>query len=77
MIPERQTERKRERDNVFMTYGLRIDSKDDEKRKFYRQKDKEAKVDLNFAWKIRVFGRVARWFVFKQKIPIWVNFGRP
>jgi hypothetical protein len=22
-----------------------------------------------------VFGRVARWFVFKPKIPIWVNFG--
>jgi hypothetical protein len=24
-----------------------------------------------------VFGRVARWFVFKPKIPIWVNFGGP
>jgi hypothetical protein len=22
-------------------------------------------------------GRVARWFVFKPKIPIWVNFGGP
>jgi hypothetical protein len=21
--------------------------------------------------------RVARWFVFKPKIPIWINFGRP
>jgi hypothetical protein len=22
-------------------------------------------------------GRVARWFVFKPKIPIWINFGGP
>jgi hypothetical protein len=22
-----------------------------------------------------LYGRVARWFVFKPKIPIWVNFG--
>jgi hypothetical protein len=22
-------------------------------------------------------GRVARWFVFKPKIPLWVNFGGP
>jgi hypothetical protein len=26
-------------------------------------------------WKSRVGCRVARWFVFKPKIPIWVNFG--
>jgi hypothetical protein len=24
-----------------------------------------------------VHGKVARWFVFKPKIPIWVNFGGP
>jgi hypothetical protein len=26
---------------------------------------------------IRISSRVARWFVFKPKIPIWVNFGGP
>jgi hypothetical protein len=26
---------------------------------------------------VGVHGRVARWFVFKPKIPIWVNFGGP
>jgi hypothetical protein len=26
---------------------------------------------------VRVHSRVARWFVFKTKIPIWVNFGGP
>jgi hypothetical protein len=25
----------------------------------------------------RLFSRVARWFIFKPKIPIWVNFGIP
>jgi hypothetical protein len=25
----------------------------------------------------RVPSRVARWFLFKPKIPIWVNFGGP
>jgi hypothetical protein len=24
-----------------------------------------------------MMARVARWLVFKPKIPIWVNFGRP
>jgi hypothetical protein len=24
-----------------------------------------------------VFDRVARWFIFKPKIPLWVNFGKP
>jgi hypothetical protein len=27
--------------------------------------------------KCKLLRRVARWFVFKPKIPIWVNFGRP
>jgi hypothetical protein len=26
---------------------------------------------------LRVTFRVARWFVFKLKIPVWVNFGGP
>jgi hypothetical protein len=29
----------------------------------------------NFFWVVRV--RVARWFLFKPKLPIWVNFGGP
>jgi hypothetical protein len=29
------------------------------------------------AKKIAVRNRVARWFVFKPKIPIWENFGGP
>jgi hypothetical protein len=24
-----------------------------------------------------VMGRVARWYIFEPKIPIWVNFGKP
>jgi hypothetical protein len=25
----------------------------------------------------KILSRVARWFVFKPKIPIWINFGGP
>jgi hypothetical protein len=33
-------------------------------------------LDSSFSLdKIDVLNRVARWFVFKPKIPIWVNFG--
>jgi hypothetical protein len=38
---------------------------------FSHQAETKAMSSLNFA----VSGRVARWFVFKPKIPIWVNFG--
>jgi hypothetical protein len=34
-----------------------------------------------FSWLKKEIGwlrvRVARWFIFKPKIPIWVNFARP
>jgi hypothetical protein len=26
---------------------------------------------------IKVLSRVARWLIFKRKIPVWVNFGVP
>jgi hypothetical protein len=35
------------------------------------------KIYLAIATLIRNSARVARWFVFKPKIPIWVNFGGP
>jgi hypothetical protein len=31
---------------------------------------------LNFHF-LRIHARVARWFIFEPKIPIWVNFGGP
>jgi hypothetical protein len=41
-------------------------------------------VESHISWLTNVFVafmptlyRVARWFVFKPKLPIWVNFGGP
>jgi hypothetical protein len=31
----------------------------------------------NVALNLKSWGRVARWHIFKPKIPIWVNFGGP
>jgi hypothetical protein len=32
---------------------------------------------FDFVWKLELYLRVARWYIFKPKIPIWVNFGGP
>jgi hypothetical protein len=40
-------------------------------RKFYRMRKKELKSNATMYFK------VARWFVFKPKIPIWVTLGGP
>jgi hypothetical protein len=37
----------------------------------------DVKEKRNMHSQIMVKIRVARWFLFKSKIPIWVNFGRP
>jgi hypothetical protein len=42
---------------------------------FWQQKGREK--GLTAPMRLRVGGRVARWFVFKPNIPIWVNFRGP
>jgi hypothetical protein len=37
----------------------------------------ERKINFNFSEILGMMRRVARWFVLKTKIPIWVNFGGP
>jgi hypothetical protein len=39
---------------------------------FPRDDQKQSKEVLRM--KVNVWGRVARWYIFKPKIPIWVNF---
>jgi hypothetical protein len=40
---------------------------------FWRRRNGNETFELIFTWE----GRVARWYIFKPKIPLWVIFGVP